>query len=71
MKKIEITLSDEQYLTIKNEIEHCSKLNMDEGTLTGFRFILSEYLPGISSLELEMHKKIDLGDVNWQIVDSE
>ena len=71
MKKIEITLSDQQYLRIKNEIENCSKINMDEATLTGFRFTVSEYFPGISSLEFEMHNKIDLGDINWKIVDSE
>ncbi|WBX73980.1 hypothetical protein PG913_01680 [Tenacibaculum pacificus] len=70
MKKIEIILSDEQYLNIKNEIERCSKLNIEAGTLTGLSFKVSNYFAGISSLEFEMHKKIDLGDVDWEFTDS-
>ncbi|MDX1328132.1 MAG: hypothetical protein R3299_10560 [Arenibacter sp.] len=71
MKKIEITLSDDQYLKIKNEIEKCSKLNVEEATLSGFRFIVSNYFPGMSGLEFEMHEKLDIGDVDWRFVDSE
>jgi hypothetical protein len=70
MKKIEIKLTDDQYFNIKNEIERCSKLNLEEATLTGFKFSVVDVFPGISELEFEMHKKINLGDVSWSFVDS-
>ena len=71
LKKIEIELTDQQYLDIKNEIERCSKLNVEEATLTGFRFVISEYLAGLSNLTFEMQNEIDLGYVDWKFTDSE
>ncbi|SCY41028.1 hypothetical protein SAMN05192588_2733 [Nonlabens sp. Hel1_33_55] len=68
MKKIEITLSDEQYATIKNEIEQCSMINVEEAVMTGFSFTVSNGFAGFSWMEFEMHKKIDLGDVSWKFV---
>jgi len=35
MKKIEVELTDEQYSSIKSEIERCSKLNLEEATMSG------------------------------------
>jgi hypothetical protein len=70
MKTIEITLSDEQYSTIKNEMERCSKINLEEAVMTGFSFTVRDGFPGISWMEFEMHKKIDLGDVSWSFMDS-
>ncbi|WP_194851167.1 hypothetical protein [Nonlabens antarcticus] len=69
MKKIEISLTDEQYATIKNEIERCSKLNMEETVMTGSSFTVRDAFAGFSWMEFEMHKKIDLGDVNWKFVE--
>ncbi|WP_194851161.1 hypothetical protein [Nonlabens antarcticus] len=69
MKKIEIIISDEQYATIKNEIERCSKINMEETVMTGFSFTVSDAFPGALWMEFDMHNKIDLGDVSWSFVD--
>jgi hypothetical protein len=71
MKKIEVELTDEQYSSIKSEIERCSKLNLEEATMSGFSFKVCDAFPGISWMEFEMHKKIDLGDVSWRFVDPE
>jgi hypothetical protein len=39
--------------------------------MSGFSFKVCDAFPGISWMEFEMHKKIDLGDVSWRFVDPE
>lgn len=69
MKTIEIKISEEQYEKIIEEIQNSSKLNLENETFSGFQMIITDFIPGISNLEIKMYEKIDIGDVSWEFRD--
>ncbi|WP_224485402.1 hypothetical protein [Robertkochia aurantiaca] len=69
MKKLCITLSDEQYEAYENHIKRGSKINLEEETFSGFGIILNHCELG-AWLEVDMYGKLDLGDVEWSIEDA-
>lgn len=66
MKKIEITLTNEQYDLIQKEIKTGAKLNLNHETFSGFQMIITDFIPGISNLEIQVYNKVDIGEVNWE-----
>jgi predicted metal-binding transcription factor (methanogenesis marker protein 9) len=64
-KKITIKITDEQYNQIKKHLSEQGEINQRHETFSGYSFILSCCESGICWLELDMNKKIDLGDVDW------
>ena len=67
MKKLEINLTDEQFVKLNEEIKGGTLLNIQEETFSGFSIKLSCIEGDISWLEFEMNKKIDIGEVSWNI----
>lgn len=68
MRKIEIALTDEQYLKLTNEIKRRAETNLQEETFSGFDIVLSVIEGNISWLKLEMGTMTPLGEVDWKIV---
>lgn len=66
MKKLEIELTDNQYKSIVSAINKGTQINFDEETFSGYNISLNVIEGGISFLEFEMLKKIELGEVNWR-----
>lgn len=66
MKKLEIELTDNQYKLIISEIKKGTQINFDEETFSGYNINLNVIEGGISFLEFDMLKKIELGEVNWR-----
>jgi hypothetical protein len=67
MKKLEISLTDEQYEKLSNSIRHGAEINLQEETFSGFTISLCVTEANISWLELEMGNVIKLGEVDWDI----
>ena len=67
MRKLEITLSEEQYQHIMAEISYAGRLNLEEETFGGYELCLHVGVPNIfgSFLEMKMANTIDLGEVEW------
>ncbi|PRX38763.1 hypothetical protein [Salegentibacter salegens] len=66
MRKLEITLSEEQYQHIQEEINYGGRTMLEEETLGGFDLTLHVGVPNIYTyLEMNYINKIDLGEVEW------
>lgn len=66
MRKLEITLSDEQYEHIQQEIKYGGRTMLEEETFGGFEITLHVGVPKIYTyLEMNYINKIDLGEVEW------
>ncbi|WP_037319748.1 hypothetical protein [Salegentibacter sp. Hel_I_6] len=66
MRKLEITLSEEQYQHIQEEIKYGGRTLLKEETMGGFDIRLHVGVPNIYTyLELNYINKIDLGEVEW------
>lgn len=64
MRTLEITLSEEQYQHIQEEIKYGGRTMLEEETLGGFEIILHVGVPNIYTyLEMNYINKIDLGEV--------
>lgn len=67
MKKLCISLTDEQHEKLMAKLKNEHATNLDEETLSGFSIILEEAFPGVSWLTVDMNGTLDLGDVTWKI----
>ncbi|SFF95402.1 hypothetical protein SAMN04488033_11642 [Salegentibacter agarivorans] len=66
MRKLEITLTEEQYQHIQEEIKYGGRTILEEETLGGYEITLHVGVPNIYTyLELNYINKIDLGEVEW------
>jgi|TARA_R100000501_G_C2598744_1_gene96493 hypothetical protein len=66
MRKLEITLTEEQYQHIQAEIKYGGRKMLEEETMGGYEITLHVGVPNIYTyLELNYINKIDLGEVEW------
>jgi len=70
MRKLEITLTEEQYQHIQEEIKYYNRVHLSEGAFGGYELCLNVSVPDIfgSTLEMKMANTIDLGEVEWKFV---
>ena len=69
MRKLEITLTEEQYQHIIAERSYGNRINLEEETFGGYELCLHVGSPDVfpATLEMKMINKIDLGEVEWKI----
>ncbi len=68
MRKLEISLTEEQFQHIKEEINYGGRTLLEEETFGGFEFTLHVGVPNIyTCLQLKYINNIDLGEVNWKL----
>ncbi|MGI0108228.1 hypothetical protein [Salinimicrobium sp. WS361] len=70
MRKLEITLTEEQYQHIQEEIRYSNRMHLSEGVFGGYELCLNEGVPDVygSTLEIKTANNIDLGEVEWKFV---
>ena len=68
MRKLEITLTEEQYQHIQEEIKYYNRTHLSEGVFGGYELCLHVSVPNVfgSTLEMKMANSIDLGDVEYE-----
>jgi hypothetical protein len=68
MRKLEISITEEQYQHIQEEIKYSNRLHLSEGVFGGYEFCLSIGVPDVigAHLELRTNDSIDLGEVKWE-----
>ncbi|MCB7481609.1 hypothetical protein [Christiangramia sediminis] len=68
MRKLEITLTEEQYQHIVAERSYGNRANLEEETFGGCDICLHVGSPDVftASLEMKMINTIDLGEVDWK-----
>ena len=68
MRKLEITLTEEQYQHIQEEIKYYNRVHLSEGVFGGYELTLNVSVPNVfgSTLEMKMTETIDLGEVEWE-----
>ncbi len=68
MRKLEITLTEEQYQHIQEEIKYGGRTLLEEETFGGYEFTLHVGVPNIFTyLQLKYINDIDLGEVEFQL----
>lgn len=69
MRKLEISLSEEQYQHIQEEIKYYSRTQLSEGVFGGYGLCLNVGVPDVFGAQLEMqtNNTIDLGEVGFQL----
>ncbi|MBZ9631602.1 hypothetical protein APR41_05270 [Salegentibacter salinarum] len=66
MRKLEITLTEEQYQHIQEEIKYGGRTMLEEETFGGYEITLHVGVPNIYTyIEMSYINKIDLGEVEW------
>lgn len=67
MPKLEITLTEEQYQHIQEEIKYSNRMHLSEGVFGGYELCLQVSIPKVygSFLEMKMANNVELGEVNW------
>ena len=72
MRKLEITLTEEQYQHIQEEIKYYNRTQLSEGVFGGYELRLNVSVPNTfgSNLEMRTNKTIDLGEVDWKFSQS-
>lgn len=66
MRTLEITLTEEQYQYIQEEIKYGGRKMLEEETMGGYEITLHVGVPNIYTyLEMNYINKIDLGEVEW------
>ncbi|MFN4763709.1 hypothetical protein ACKGJN_11335 [Gillisia sp. Q332] len=70
MPKIEITLTEEQYQHIQEEIKYHNRVHLSEGVFGGYELSLLVGIPDVfgSTLEMNVNENIELGEVKWKFV---
>ena len=70
MRKLEISLSEEQYQHIQEEIKYAYRTHLSEGVFGGYELCLNVSVPDTfgSTLEINTNNPIDLGEVKWKFV---
>lgn len=68
MRKLEITLTEEQYQHIQEEIRYANRTHLSEGVFGGYELCLKVGIPDVygSFLEMNLANSIDLGEVDWK-----
>ncbi len=68
MRKLEITLTEEQYQHIMGEIRYVNRTHLSEGVFGGYELCLQVGVPDVygSFLELKMANTVELGEVEWK-----
>ena len=67
MRKLEITLTEEQYQYIQEELRYGGRTLLAEETMGGYEITLKVGVPNIyTSLELNYINRIDLGEVDFK-----
>ena len=68
MRKLEITLTEEQYQHIQEEIIYSNRIHLSEGVFGGYELCLQVGIPDIfgSLLEMKMANTVELGEVEWK-----
>ena len=69
MRKLEITLTEEQYQHIIAERSYGNRTNLEEETFGGYELCLHIGSPDVfpATLEMKMINTIDRGEVEWKI----
>ncbi|MGB8375164.1 MAG: hypothetical protein WCE57_07585 [Salegentibacter sp.] len=72
MRKLEITLTEEQYQHIQEEIKYAGRNNLAEETFGGYELCLQVGIPDIfpAQLDMKMTNHIDLGEVEYEFTES-
>ena len=73
MRTLEITLTEDQYKHIQEEIRYQNRAHLSEGVFGGYELCLSIGIPDIfpASLEIKTKKSIDIGEVEWKFLKKE
>ncbi len=73
MRKLKITLTEEQYQHIKEEIRYVNRAHLSEGVFGGYELCLHVGVPDVfgCTLELKTNNSIDLGEVKWKYTNQE
>lgn len=68
MRKLEITLTEEQYQHIEEEIKYSNRIHLSEGIFGGYEICLQVGIPDVfgSFLEMKMANTVELGEVEWK-----
>lgn len=68
MRKLEITLSEEQYQHIKEEIRYAARNNLMEESFGGYELCLQVGIPDVfpAMLEMRIADPVELGEVKWK-----
>ena len=68
MRKLEITLTEEQYQHIEEEIKYSNRIHLSEGIFGGYEICLQVGIPDVfeSFLEMKMANTVELGEVSWK-----
>ena len=69
MRKLEITISEEQFQNLESIIKKSNSDHLSEGVFGGYELRLNISIPGIFPTTLDFHsgKLIELGEVKWKI----
>lgn len=69
MKKLEITLTEEQYQQMQEEINYANRVHLSEGVFGRYELCLSVGIPNIfgGHLIMKTNTNIDLGEVDWKL----
>jgi len=70
MTKLEITLTEEQYQHIQEEIKYANRVHLSEGVFGGYELCLSVGIPDVfpATLDIRTHKSKELGKVEWKFL---
>lgn len=68
MRTLEITLTEDQYKHIQEEIGYQNRVHLSEGVFGGYELCLSIGVPNVfpANLEIKTNKSIDIGEVEWK-----
>ena len=71
MRKLEISLSEEQFQHIQEEIKYSNRAHLSEGVFGGYELCLQVGIPDVFGAQLEMktNNTIDLGEVEWKFTE--
>lgn len=71
MRKLAITLTEEQYQHIQEEIKYANRTHLSEGVFGGYELCLQVGIPNVygSFLEMKMANNIELGEVEWKFAE--
>ncbi len=71
MRKLEINLTEEQYQHIIEERSYGNRTNLAEETFGVYEICLHVGSPDLfpATLEMKMINTIDLGEVEWEIIE--
>ncbi|GAB2765537.1 hypothetical protein [Salinimicrobium soli] len=71
MRKLEITLTEEQYQHIQEEIKYANRTHLSEGVFGGYELCLQVGIPDVygSFLEMKMANTVKLGEVEWRFME--